>query len=448
MIGMSGYSQKPRNTQKGMDKKSKWLLGVGAPVGCLFFIVFLLGIFGASYALRSTGTKTAQPELSAKIISALPSPSRSDALLPSPSTGSTESGMEGTDIKIGAIMPMTGDVSIYGTSAANAINLALDKINAAGGVNGRKLTLYLEDDQNIPEKTVESYKKLVSEGVDVIIGSVASKCTLAIAPLAEQSGIPLITTASTNVDVTKPGGYVFRACFIDSYQGVAAAKFALANLGKKKAAILINGNNAYSQSLAQSFQDTYEKMGGKITDRETYSSNADVDTAMITRIKESNPDVIFIPDYYGKVSEIAKLVRAAGMLDEVVLLGGDGWDGIANYAGPEVAGSYFVNHYTPDSEDPDVVAFVASYKARYGDTPNALAALGYDAMDIVAKAIASAESTDHKKVRDAIAHTNGKFVTGRITFDSYNNPIKSAVIIAVYWEDGILGAKYYDTLNP
>jgi len=352
-------------------------------------------------------------------------------------------------IKIGAVLPMTGDVSVYGTSTANAINIAVDEVNKAGGILGKQVKVIVEDDQNTPDVSVNCYNKLVSEDkVVAIIGSVASKCTLAIAPLAQKDGIPLITTASTDVKVTQAGNYVFRTCFIDPFQGTVGAKFATANLGKKTAAIMFDNGNDYSKGLASAFADAFAKDGGTVVDQEAYSLNDQDYSAIIAKIQAKNPDIIYIPDYYNKDALIAKQIRSAGMAD-VILMGGDGWDGIVGNAGTEVSGSYFTNHYDSGSSDADVQAFVTKYKAAYNDTPNALAALGYDAFEIVAKAIAAAGSTDKAAIRDAMAKTSGKFVTGNISFDSSNNPTKSSVIIQVYTgTDGKIAQKYFATVNP
>ncbi len=356
----------------------------------------------------------------------------------------------GGTIKIGAIMPMTGDVSVYGVSTSNAIKIAISEINAAGGVNGKQIELVLADDENTPEKSVDVYKKLTSQDkVDVIIGSVASKCTLAIAPLAQKDGIPLITTASTNEEVTKTGDYIYRTCFIDPFQGTVCGKFATENLKKTKAAILFDNGNDYSKGLATEFEKAFTAGGGTITAKEAYTKDDADFSVIISKVKESAPEVIFLPDYYNKNALITKQIRDAGMAD-VILLGGDGWDGITGVAGLEAVGTYFSNHYDPGATDPDVVAFVDKYKKAYnGEVPNALAALGYDAMQIVAKAITAAGSTDKAKVRDAMKAVTGKFVTGSISFDASRNPVKSAVIVTlVKGEDGKLAAKYFATVDP
>jgi branched-chain amino acid transport system substrate-binding protein len=352
-------------------------------------------------------------------------------------------------IKIGAIMPMTGDVSLYGTGTVNSINIAIKEINDAGGIDGKKLQLIVEDDENKPEKSVDAYNKLVTKDkVDVIIGCLTSKCSLAVAPLAQADKIPMITTSSTNYDVTQAGDYIFRTCYIDPFQGTVCANFASKSLEKGKAAIVFDNGNDYSKGLATEFEKAFVANGGTIVAKEAYSLNDQDFSAILTKIKETQPDVLFIPDYYSKVSLIAKQVRSLGMTD-LVMLGGDGWDEIANNAGDEVLGCYYINHFAADSTETLAVEFVNKYKAAYNnETPNALAVLGYDALKILAAAIDKADSTDKAKVRDAIAQTNGTFLTGSISFDENRNPVKGAVILTLEKVDGKLVAKYFETVNP
>lgn len=352
-------------------------------------------------------------------------------------------------IKIGAIMPMTGDVSLYGIGTVNSINIAIKEINDAGGIDNKKLQLIVEDDENKPEKSVDAYNKLVTKDkVDVIIGCLTSKCSLAVAPLAQADKIPMITTSSTNYDVTQAGDYIFRTCYIDPFQGTVCANFASKSLEKTKAAIVFDNGNDYSKGLATEFEKAFVANGGTIVAKEAYSLNDQDFSAILTKVKEAQPDVLFIPDYYAKVSLIAKQVRSLGMTD-LAMLGGDGWDEIANNAGDEVLGCYYINHFAADSTETLAVEFVTKYKAAYNnEIPNALAVLGYDALKILAAAIDKADSTDKAKVRDAIAQTSGTFLTGSISFDANRNPVKGAVILELAKVDGKLVAKYFETVNP
>ena len=365
-------------------------------------------------------------------------------------SGCGSSGKAGGDtIKIGMIMSLTGDAAAYGTHSLNGTKIAVEEINAAGGVRGKKIELIIEDDENKPEKAIDVFNKLVDKDkVDIIIGATTSKCSLAVAPLAQQQGILMITPTSTNEEVTKFGDYIFRACFIDPYQGIVNAKFALSDLGKKKAAIVYDNGNDYSKGLTTQFEATFAENGGQIVAKEAYSLNDQDFSAILANVKNANPDILFIPDYYSKVALIAKQVRDQGMKD-VILLGGDGWDEIINHAKDEIVGSFYSSHYSTESDDAQVQTFIKTYKETYDNLePNSFAALGYDAGQLIGKALLEASATDAKSVRDALAKISGKFVTGNIAFDENRNPIKSAVMIRVEKEGDNVVAKYYSTVNP
>lgn len=352
-------------------------------------------------------------------------------------------------IKIGTIQPLSGEIAVYGEQTANAMQLAVDEVNAAGGILGKQVELIVEDDEANPPKTKDAFSKLVDKDKVVgILGALTSNSSLAIAPDAQAQKIPMITSSSTNEKVTEFGDYVFRTCFIDPFQGAVNAKFAIETLGITKASILFDNTNDYSKGLAENFEIIFVEMGGEIISKESYAKGDKDFNAQLTTIKGGMPEVLFIPDYYSTVSLIAKQVRAQGM-EDVIMMGGDGWDEIVNNAGEEVVGSFYSNHYSPESDDPDVKAFVAKYKEKYNDvTPNALAALGYDAAMVMMQAIEAAGSTDPEKIRDAIAATDSKFVTGHIKYDEKRNPIKSAVMIEVVNDGGTIKAVYAGTVNP
>ncbi len=356
---------------------------------------------------------------------------------------------ESKTIKIGAIMPMTGPVSLYGVGTVNAIKIAVDEINKAGGINGKQIEFLYEDDEGKSDKSVLAYKKLTSQNkVDIIIGCLTSDCSLAVAPLAQADKIPMISTSSTNLKVTQAGDFIFRTCYLDPFQGTGCANYAFKDLGKKTAAIMYDNANDYSKGLADAFEAAFTAAGGTVTNKEAYTKGDTDFSAQLTKIKGSTPELLFLPDYYSTVSLIAKQVRTLGMAD-VVMMGGDGWDEIVNNAGEEVVGSYYLNHFTADTTDPKGAEFVTKYMDAYKERPNALAVLGYDAMHIVAQAIKAAGSMDHQKVRDAMAKVEGDYLTGHIKFDENRNPVKSAVIIEVVkGEDGKLKEKYIGTVAP
>lgn len=356
---------------------------------------------------------------------------------------------EAAVIKIGTILPISGAVSTYGIQTRDAISLAFDEINAAGGVLGKQLELIAEDDEANPEKTTNAFKKLTAQDkVNVIIGALTSKCTLAITSLAQANKVLLISTSSTNDTVTDAGDFIFRACYNDSFQGQVVAQYAYDSLKAKNAAVLYDISNDYSVGLTENFKSKFEALGGKMIASESYNTGDKDFNAQLTKIKATNPDVLLLPDYYNTVSLIAKQVRAQGIT--IPLLGADGWDEIVNNAGDEALNGFYSNHYSPEGDDPMIQKFVSSYKAKFGVEPNALAALGYDTAYLVAEAIKNAgTATDSQKIRDAMAALDMKLVTGRIKFNEKRNPVKSAVMLEVVkGADGKLTTKYAGTVNP
>ena len=331
-------------------------------------------------------------------------------------------------INIGTIMPISGPVAAYGIQSRDAAQMAIDEINAAGGVLGKQLKLFVEDDEATPEKTVSAFTKLATQSkIVALVGGLTSNCTLAITADAQKRKIVLVTPSSTNDKVTDAGNYIFRSCYNDSFQGQVMAKFASESLTAKTAAIIFDNTNDYSKGLKDSFTAAFTALGGTIVASESYAKGDKDFAAQLTKIEGLSPDVLFIPDYYSTVSLIAKQARTAGIT--VPMLGADGWDEIANNAGDEVLGSFYCNHYSPEADDADVKKFVAAFKAKYNTDPNALAALAYDATYMIADAIKLAGSTDAAKIQAAMEKTNKKFVTGQISFNEKRNPVKSAVIL-------------------
>jgi len=366
-------------------------------------------------------------------------------------TGCGSSSSSGKTIKIGAIQPISGPVSAYGTQSRDSINMAVEEINAKGGVLGKDLQVIVEDDEANPEKSKNAFTKLVTKDKVVgFVGALTSKCSLAITEEAQKRKIIMISPSSTNDAVTDAGDYIFRACYKDSFQGPVVARYAIDQLKTKTAAILFDNTNDYSVGMKDNFKAEFEKLGGKIVIEESYATGDKDFNAQITKIKTGNPDAIFIPDYYNTVSLIAKQVKQNGI--NVPMLGADGWDEIANNAGEEVVGSYYSNHYAADAKDADVEKFVSSFKAKYkGQIPNALAALAYDATYILAEAIEAAGSTDPEKIKEAMKKTNRKFVTGQISFDEKNNPVKSITMVKIVKDnngDGKPDLEFAGTVDP
>ena len=355
---------------------------------------------------------------------------------------------ESNSVKIGGIFPLSGQVAVYGVECKNGVDLAIEEINAAGGINGKPVVLVSEDDEGNPDKTVNAFKKLsTKDGVKVVIGSLTSGCTQAITTLSQASKVVQIAPAATAPAITDAGDFIFRACFIDPFQGTVGGKFAAETLGKKRAAILYDIGNDYSVGLADNFKIAFTKAGGSIVSEESYATNDKDFNAQLTKIKNANPDVVYLPDYYGTVALIAKQLRAQGI--NVPMVGADGWDGLTSNAGDEVLGGYYSNHYAVDSTEPAVKKFVESFRAKYNKDPNSFAALGYDCVYLLRDAIVAAGAEDSIAVRDALAKTDGDYVTGHLTFDEKHNPIKSAVMLElVKADDGTLKTVYNTTVNP
>lgn len=354
-------------------------------------------------------------------------------------------------LKIGLIAPLTGDVKTFGESVKNGFLLAIEEANQKGGILNKKIGYVLCDDKNDPTEAANAAYKLINQDkVNAIIGSVASKASIPVSEVCEQARIVMITPTSTNPKVTiREDGtrkrYIFRACFIDPFQGKVAATFALKNLNKKTAAILYDVGNDYVKGLAEYFKASFEEGGGKVLIFESYSKD-DVDfSALLTKVKRFNPDILFLPDYYTKVGLIVKQAKGIGITS--TLMGGDGWDSpdILKIAGEAIEGGYFTNHYSPEDPREEVSEWVKKYLERYGKIPDALATLAYDATNLLLTAVAHANSFEPDKIREALDKIKEfKSVSGKIVFDENGNPIKDAVIMQ--YKNGKVN--YITTISP
>jgi branched-chain amino acid transport system substrate-binding protein len=350
-------------------------------------------------------------------------------------------------IKIGEFGSLTGDNASFGTSQNEGVQMAVEEINNAGGILGKKIDLTVEDNQTKQGQTTTIVRKLISQDhVAALIGEVASSKTLEAAPIAQEAKIPCIATAATNPRVTQVGDYIFRVCFIDDFQAVVIARFVLEKLHKSKVAFMTDVKQDYSVGLTQFAKDYFLKNGGQIVKEQSYSSGDKDFRAQLTDIKSANPDVIIITGYYPEASLIVRQARQFGI--KAVFAGGDGWDGssLIPVAGKAIEGSYYSTHFSTEDKSPAVQDFVAKYKKKYsGKTPDAFAALGYDAVNLLADAIKRAGGTDSEKLKDAIASTK-EFpgVTGKITINAERNANKPAVILTI--KDGAV--HYFETIEP
>ncbi|MBC8101221.1 MAG: ABC transporter substrate-binding protein [Cytophagales bacterium] len=340
----------------------------------------------------------------------------------------------GSEIKIGHYASLTGETATFGVETNEGIELAIKQLNEKGGMLGKKFRVETQDDQSKPEEAATVVTKFSNDPqIVAVLGEVASSRSLRAAPILERAGLPMITPSSTNPDVTKVGPNIFRVCFIDPFQGYVMAKFAHDDLKVTRVAVMHDQSSDYSVGLANVFKEEFAKMGGSITTDVSFNSKDSDFRGQLSQVKGA--EAIFIPGYYGEVGTIARQAREQGI--DVPLMGGDGWDSeklVEGAGGPGKAleNCYFSNHYSKDDKSPRVQEFVKAYSAAYGKAPSGLAAMGYDAMMLLADAIKRADSIERPKVREALASTkNFPGVTGDITIDADRNATKPAVILQI-----------------
>ena len=353
----------------------------------------------------------------------------------------------GDEIIIGEYGSMTGSESTFGVSTDKGIKMAVEEANEKGGVKGKKLRVIVYDDQGKADEAVTTVTKLITQDkATIILGEVASSRSIAAGAVAQRFKIPMVSPSSTNPKVTELGDYIFRVCFIDPFQGSVMAKFAINNLKLKKSAIFRDIKSDYSVGLANYFIEEYKKLGGEIVSDVAYSSG-DLDfKSQLTAIKSKKPEIIFVPGYYTEVGLIARQARELNL--KAVLLGGDGWDSekLTEIGGKAIEDGYFSNHYSPEDQNPVVQNFVNRYKSKFGEVPNGLAAMGYDAAIVSIDAMNRATELTPKAIRDALAQTkNFQGVTGIITINEERNAVKPAVVLKV---TGPQQLKYVTTINP
>lgn len=379
-----------------------------------------------------------------------------------PPGSNTTGGPSGTPIIVGEYGSLTGPQSTFGTSTDSGIQLALALANKAGGVQEHPVQLaegHCLNDESKTDTTLTVIQKMTTQdNPTAVLGEVASTLSLTAAPVCQQAGIPMISPSSTNPKVTQIGGYIFRVCFIDQFQGKAAAQFAAQNLKAKNAAVLTDQKSDYSTGLTKFFTQSFQQFGGQVVSAQFYSAGAADFHAQLQQIKAANPDILYVPGYYSDIGPIAKQAREVGLT--VPLLGGDGWDSpalVKGAGGPGGAleGSFFTDHYSVNSTEPIVQQFVAAYKsANSGAVPDALAALGYDAAGVLIAAMKTipapadgnfASPAYRAKLRDAIAATKDyKGVTGTITIGPDRNAVKPASVLKIVGDQFQLAA----TINP
>jgi len=344
-------------------------------------------------------------------------------------------GFAADPIKVGEYASLTGKEASLGQASHNGTLLAVEQINAAGGVLGRKLELISEDTQSKAGESSTAVRKLISrDKVVAVLGEVVSSRSLEAAPVCQAAKVPMISPASTAPGVTAVGDYIFRACFIDPFQGPVMAKFARDTLKVKRIGLLVSTSSAYSIGLAKYFKEALTAHGGVIAAEKAYSEGDKDFKAQLTAIRAANVEAIFNPGYYAEGALIVRQARDLGIT--VPIFGGDSWEAeeLIALGGKAVEGAYLSSHYSFEDPSAQVQNFVASYKQRFGTgiAPDSNASLGYDSVLLLVDAIRRAGSVDRAKIRDALAATKDfPAVTGRITINEKRDAAKTAVIITV-----------------
>lgn len=346
--------------------------------------------------------------------------------------GSASGGSDSDTIRIGGLAPLTGDAASYGVAVNNAIQMAVEDINANGGIDGKQIEYIYYDEKGDTTEATNAYNKLVQDDkVVAIIGDVTTKPTLAVAQTSQQDNIPIITATATAAEVTLTGPNIFRACFTDPFQGELMASYASEKLGATKVAVLSDMADDYSSGIAEAFVAKAEELGMQVVADEKYQ-DGDVDfKSQLTNIKGQNPDVLFLPVYYEDLRLISAQAKEVGVTAQ--LCGADGWDSVLtdNFDSSVLNGGVFCSQYSTESTDERVQSFISTYKEKYEMDPNMFAVLAYDATNMMAQAISDAGSTDSQAIIDAMAALEYDGLTGHMTFDEDRNPKKSAVIVSI-----------------
>jgi len=358
-----------------------------------------------------------------------------------------------SEVKIGMVYELTGNTASYGTSAANGAKLAFKEINANGGVLNKQIKLFIADNKGEPSETANAMTKVIAQDkVIAVTGFTVSSCGITGSSVAEDNRIPLVAAATVNPKVTvdektgKVKEYTFRACFIDSFQGTVGANFALNSLKCRNVAIMVDSSSDYSKGLAQIFKEVFTSNGGQIVAEEAYLQKDQDYKAVLTKIKAQNPELVYIPGYYEDVGKIIKQARELGII--VPILGGDAWDSpkLADIAGADVLNNtYFTNFYSVEDANSRSQAFIDAYEKEYGQPPDSMAAMGYDAAYLLVDAIKRANSVEADKIRDALNDTKDfNSVSGSMSLNASHDAIRGVVIIQM--KDG--KQVYKETVKP
>ena len=351
---------------------------------------------------------------------------------------------------------MTGNTAHFGQDTDKAVRLAVDEVNAAGGVLKKKVRVVTLDDRGDSAEAANAVSRLIDvEKADAILGEVSSSLSLAGGRVAQRRKIPMVSPSSTNPKVTEVGDYIFRVCFLDPFQGKVMATYAKNTLKMDKVAILKDVKNDYSIGLAEAFKTSFTALGGSIVVEQSYSAGDTDFSAQLTAIKGSPAQALYVPGYYSEVGSIARTKDRLGL--KIPLMGGDGWDApdLFKIGGPALDGSYFSNHFAPDAATPKAQKFVVDFKKKYGVEPTGLGALGYDAAAVLFAAMERAGSVASDAVRIALGKTKDfEGVSGKITINANRDADKSAVVIKIEGGKGevrddrrAVGQRLYESSN-
>jgi branched-chain amino acid transport system substrate-binding protein len=344
------------------------------------------------------------------------------------------------EIKIAILAPLSGSVPTFGVSTRDGALMAIDEWNAKGGVLGAKITAQVEDSQCSPDPALNAAKKVIDQDkIHYIVGEVCSKASIPVSEYATANKVIQVSPTSTNTSVTvdsngKTKDYIFRACFIDPFQGTVGAKYAIDKLKAKTAFIMLDQSNDYVKGLAEYFEKAFTAAGGKVVGKENYSGKDTDFGAILAKVADAKPDLVYLPDYYNVVNLVTSQAKQKGIT--APFMGGDGWDS-SDLDLKSSDGGFYTNHYSPDDPRPEVQNFLKAYGAKYKDdkgnakVPDALATLAYDATNILLQAISNAGADDTTKVKTALEQITFNGVSGKITYDAQHNPVKSATILAV-----------------
>jgi branched-chain amino acid transport system substrate-binding protein len=338
------------------------------------------------------------------------------------------------EILVGAYLSLSGPDTTFGTDSREGIELALEEVNAAGGVKGKHLAVLYEDDKSTTAEASQKVRQLIDRNkVVALLGEVASSRSMAGGLIANTKHVPMITPSSTAVGVTRGREWVFRTCPTDDQQGAVGARFVRENLDRRRVAIFFAAQDTYSSGLARSFRESFKKLGGEIVADKGYQKGETNFRTYLSELKAANPEAIFVPNYYSDMVQIARQAKELGIPGSI-FMGGDGWDStnLVDGAGAELEGAHYTNHYAPDIPWESSKKFLAAFTAKYKRDPTSIAAQGYDAARVLFDAMDRAPEIRPDAIRAALVETRG-FVgaTGAITLDENRNANKPIVIVEI-----------------